>query len=139
MNESVMQEVQGFVSNWKNDPLHVKAAFEEWAQFLAGLSDVSLEFKARPGISYSLRARNAAQKERQLFVLLDVVDDEPETRWLSVCFFADMASDPEEQGDFVPGGLNGEDAICFNVDEDSAEMRNYVAERLAEAARNAAS
>ncbi|MBD5538592.1 MAG: hypothetical protein HDQ94_01130 [Desulfovibrio sp.] len=139
MNGTVAQEVKRFEDGWKDDPLHVKPAFEAWEQFLGGLADVSLDFKARPGISYSLRARHAAQKGRELFVLVDVVDDEPESRWLSVCFYADMVNDPDEKGDFVPQGLMGEDAMCFNLDEDSAEMRDYIAARLAEAARNAAS
>ena len=134
-----MQEVSQFTADWKADPLHVKPAFEAWGDFLADLDDVSLDFKARPGISYSLRARHAAQKARELFVLVDVVDDEPESRWLSVCFYADMVNDPDEKGDFVPQGLMGEDAMCFNLDEDSPEMRDYIAARLAEAARNAAS
>lgn len=134
-----MQEVEQFAADWKQDPLQVKPAFEAWGQYLAGLDGVSLDFKARPGISYSLRARHAAQKARELFVLVDVVDDEPESRWLSVCFYADMVNDPDEKGDFVPQGLMGEDAMCFNLDEDSPEMRDYIAARLAEAARNAAS
>lgn len=134
-----MQEVEQFTADWKQDPLNVKPAFEAWERFLAGLDDVSLDFKARPGISYSLRARHAAQKARELFVLVDVVDDEPESRWLSVCFYADMVNDPDEKGDFVPQGLMGEDAMCFNLDEDSPEMRDYIAARLTEAARNAAS
>ena len=139
MKESVVKAVKEFEADWKADPLKVKPAFESWRQFLAGLTDVDLDFKARPGISYSLRARHAAQKARELFVLVDVVDDEPESRWLSVCFYADMVNDPEEKGDFVPQGLMGEDALCFNLDEDSPEMRDYIAARLAEAARNAAS
>ncbi|MDO5484099.1 MAG: hypothetical protein Q4F27_04245, partial [Desulfovibrionaceae bacterium] len=98
----------------------------------------SLEFKARPGISYSVRARHEAQTERKLFVLIDVVDDEPESRWLSVCFYADMISDPEENGDFVPQGLMGEDAACFNLDEADESMRSYIAARLAEASQAAA-
>lgn len=138
MNESSEQELRRFEEDWREDPLHVKQAFEAWHRFLAGLPDVGLEFKARPGISYSLRARHAAQKARELFVLVDVVDDEPESRWLSVCFYADMVSDPDEQGDFVPQGLLGEDAMCFNLDEDSPEMREYIAARLTEAARHAA-
>ena len=134
-----MQEVKQFEADWRADPLNVKPAFEAWEAFLGGLADVSLDFKARPGISYSLRARHAAQKDRELFVLVDVVDDEPESRWLSVCFYADMITDPDELGDFVPQGLMGADAMCFNLDEDSAEMRDYIAARLAEAAKNAAS
>lgn len=139
MNESVARELNQFEADWRQDPLHVKPAFKAWERFLADLPGVSLEFKARPGISYSLRARHAAQKTRELFVLVDVVDDEPDSRWLSVCFYADMVSDPGEQGDFVPQGLLGEDAICFNLDEDAAEVRDYIAARLTEAARNAAS
>ncbi|MBD5626640.1 MAG: hypothetical protein HDQ90_03995 [Desulfovibrio sp.] len=139
MNGPVVEEVKQFEAGWTADPLQVKPAFAAWAQFLEGLRDVSLDFKARPGISYSLRARHAAQKGRELFVLVDVVDDEPESRWLSVCFYADMVTDPDEQGDFVPQGLMGEDAMCFNLDEDSPEMRDYIAARLAEAASNAAS
>ena len=58
-------------------------------------------------MSYSLRAANAKNDERPLFVLVDVVDDEPEARWLSVCFYADMVNDPNELGDFVPSGSWG--------------------------------
>ena len=71
-------------------------------------------------------------------MLVDVVDDEPESRWLSVCFYADMITDPDEKGDYVPEGLMGEDACCFNLDEDDAAMRAYIAARLAEAVRAAA-
>ncbi|MDE5880042.1 MAG: hypothetical protein K2G99_08550, partial [Desulfovibrio sp.] len=86
MKGAVAEEVKQFEDGWTVDPLQVKPAFEAWERFLAGLENVGLDFKARPGISYSLRARHAAQKGRELFVLVDVVDDEPESRWLSVCF-----------------------------------------------------
>ena len=132
------QDVRDFLDNWQADPLKVKEAFVVYKDFLVGLSGVSLDFKARPGISYSLRARHEAQRKRELFVLVDVVDDEPESRWLSVCFYADMITDPDEKGDYVPEGLMGEDACCFNLDEDDAAMRAYIAARLAEAARAAA-
>lgn len=132
------QDVRDFLDNWQADPLKTKEAFVVYKDFLVGLSGVSLDFKARPGISYSLRARHEAQRKRELFVLVDVVDDEPESRWLSVCFYADMITDPDEKGDYVPEGLMGEDACCFNLDEDDAAMRAYIAARLAEAARAAA-
>ena len=35
-------------------------------------------------------------------------------------------------------GLMGEDACCFNLDEDDDAMRAYIADRIAEAARSAA-
>ena len=55
-----------------------------------------------------------------------------------MCFYADMITDPSELGDYVPQGLMGEDACCFNLDEDDADMRAYIADRLREAAAKAA-
>ena len=133
--------VEELVQAWQSDPLNARAAFLAYRDYLAGLENVSLEFKARPGVSYSLRARNAAQKRRELFVLVDVVDDEPESRWLSVCFYADMIQDPDELGDYVPAKLSFEPdervvAACCLKDDDA--MRAYIADRIAEAARSAA-
>lgn len=138
MSTACPQEVREFLNHWQTDPLNARQAFMAYRDFLVNLSGVSLDFKARPGVSYSLRARHEAQQQRELFVLVDVVDDEPESRWLSVCFYADMITDPDELGDYVPEGLMGEDACCFNLDEDDATMREYIAARLAEAAKSAA-
>lgn len=96
------------------DPQNAKAAFTAYMDFVAAHSGVSFTFKARPGVSYSLRARHAAQTKRELFVLLDVVDDEPDNRWLSgSTFYNNMVTDAEDKGDFVPDGLMDEDARCF--------------------------
>lgn len=138
MSISCPQAVQDFLNNWQQDPLQAKEAFTDFQGFLASRPGVSLDFKARPGVSYSLRARHESQQKRELFVLVDVVDDEPENRWLSVCSYADMISDPDELGDYVPEGLMGEDACCFNLDGDDPSMRGYIAARLAEAAQAAA-
>lgn len=138
MSISCPQAVQDFLDKWQEDPLQAKAAFTDFRNFLAGRPGVSLDFKARPGVSYSLRARHESQQKRELFVLVDVVDDEPENRWLSVCFYADMITDPDELGDYVPEGLMGEDASCFNLDGDDPGMRGYIAARLAEAVKAAA-
>ena len=138
MSAACLREVREFLDKWQTDPLNVRRAFTAYRDFLANLPGVSLDFKARPGVSYSLRARHEAQQQRELFVLVDVVDDEPESRWLSVCFYADMITDPDELGDYVPEGLMGEDACCFNLDEDDAAMRDYIAARMAEAAKNVA-
>lgn len=132
-----MKELDDFLNIWVIDPNSAKNAFVEYLNFLKGKDDVELDFKARPGISYSLRAKKKAQNERNLFTLIDVVDDEPENRWLSVCFYADLVTDPEERGDFVPGGLLGENAICFNLEEDDADMQKYILNRLEEASTNA--
>ncbi len=131
-------QLQDFINGWQKDNLNLKPAFLQYRDYLADLPDVCLDFKGRPGISYSLRAKNSAQQKRELFALVDVVDDEPESRWLSVCFYADMVTDPDEQGDFVPEGLLGENALCFNLDEDNADMCAYIQARLEEAAKSAA-
>lgn len=138
MTADCPQGLREFLDDWKDDPLKAREAFTAFRDFLAARPGVSLDFNARPGVSYSLRARHEAQKGRELFVLVDVVDDEPESRWLSVCFYADMVSDPEDRGDVVPEGLMDEDACCFNLDEDDPAMRAYIAARLSEAAKNAA-
>ena len=131
------QELETFLESWTADPNGAKEAFIRFRDFLLTTPDVRFEFKARPGVSYSLRAANPKQS-RPLFVLVDVVDDEPEARWLSVCFYADMINDPDELGDFVPSGLMGEDACCLNLEEDDAAMRDYILSRLGEAAAAAA-
>lgn len=100
-------ELATFLETWTTDPNNAKDAFVRFKDFLLTTPDVRFDFKARPGVSYSLRAANAKNDERPLFVLVDVVDDEPEARWLSVCFYADMVNDPDELGDFVPSGLMG--------------------------------
>jgi hypothetical protein len=99
-----------------------------------GKKDVAYEFHPRPGVTYSLRA-SVPGHSRPLFVMIDVIEDQP--RWLSVCFFGDMVQDPEERGAFVPGGLLGQDALCFDLEVCVEETVSYVAARLEEAYRNA--
>ncbi len=132
-----MKEMDDFMNMWVIDPNNAKKVFQEYFDFLNNKGDVAFDFKASPGISYSLRAKNNAQKDRNLFTLIDVVDDEPENRWLSICFYADLVTDPQEMGDYVPGGLLGEDAICFNLEEDDQETKKYILGRLDEAYKNA--
>ena len=96
-----------------------------------------VSFKARPVITYSLRGTHPKQKKRPLFVMNDVIDDDPENRWLSVCFYDTLISDPEERGDFVPGGLLGEDARCFDLEGFDEELLRYIEERLSEAYQRA--
>ena len=125
------QELQVFLQEWKTDTLGLKPVFEACHATLAALPGVTLEFKGRPGVSYSLRAKHAAQSSRPLFVLVDVIDDDPAARWLSVCFYANLVTDPQERGDVVPGGLMGEDACCFDVEDPQAG--GYLQDRLHEA------
>ncbi len=126
-------KIDTWLENWIVDPLNAKFAFMTYYNFLQGQNTV-LEFIERPGISYSLRAKYEEQ-ERPLVVLLDVVDDDADERWLSVCFYADTVQDPKELGDFVPKGLMGQDALCLNLDEDDDGMRTYILERIREATK----
>ncbi|MBQ7586322.1 MAG: hypothetical protein IJU40_08760, partial [Desulfovibrionaceae bacterium] len=130
-------ELNTFLASWVDDPNLAKVAFIEYQKLLTQ-EGVSFSFKGRPGISYSLRAKHVNQTKRELFVLIDVVDDEPDKRWLSVCFYNDMVQDPLEKGDFVPQGLLNEDALCFNLDDNDSEQKAYIAERLQEALAHAA-
>lgn len=132
-----MKELDVFLEEWREDPLKAKTVFKQYYDYLASLPGMKFSFKARPGVSYSLRASRQAQTKRDLFTLIDVIDDDPQNRWLSVCFYADMVEDPEDLGDFVPAGLNNEDALCFNLDEDDAHISEYILKRLSEAANKA--
>ena len=67
-----------------------------------------------------------------------MIDDDPAERWLSVCFYGDMISDPAERGEIIPGGLAGSDGYCFDMVEDDEGLAYYIVERLVEAGAAAA-
>jgi len=67
--------------------------------------------------------------------MVDVIEVDP--RWLSVCFYGEMITDPEEAGDYVPEGLLGEDAVCFDIETHDADRLAYVTARIDEAYRAA--
>jgi len=136
-NEKEEMKMEEMLAGWKTDPRDVKAAFVGLKKNLEGKKDTVLSFNARPGITYSLRAtvKEPAVGDKPMFVMVDVIDDDPEDRWLSVCFFGDMITDPDELGDFVPGGLLGEDAHCFDYDNQDEDLLSYIAQRMDEAHR----
>ncbi|MFV0423297.1 hypothetical protein [Oleidesulfovibrio sp.] len=133
MQPDAVNELSNLLSNWE-DYNGARKAFEMFKSHLESFDGVTFDFKARPGISYSLRAAHPNQQGRKLFTLVDIIDDDPAERWLSVCFYEDMINDPEELGDFVPGGLLGEDAHCLDLDEWDEERVEYIKARLSEAA-----
>lgn len=135
MANSTDAELKAFIETWEDTAEKVKAVFLHFRDYLNGKDGVSLEFIPRPGVTYSLRAVHAAQKKRSLFVMVDVIEDTP--RWLSVCFYGEMISDPDELGDFVPEGLLGEDAVCFDIMENDETLINYIDLRLDEACQSA--
>ena len=91
----------------------------------------------RPGVSYSLRATHALQKKRALFLIMDIINDDPENRWLSVCFYPDMITDPEHKGNLIPLGLLGEDGYCFDLEKWDEAYLNYLEVRQDEAYNSA--
>ena len=129
------QEFQAFLEAWEDTPEGIKNAFVRLNENLAIKNGIRLTFKARPGISYSLRATHALQKKRALFVIIDVIDDddEPKNRWLSVCFYPDMITDPEERGNLIPWGLLEEDGYCFDLEEWDEQYLRYLEARQDEA------
>ncbi|MFZ5563507.1 MAG: hypothetical protein ACOZBW_05595, partial [Thermodesulfobacteriota bacterium] len=69
----------------------------------------------------------------ELFAVVDVIDDDPGNRWLSVCFYGETITDPDERGGLIPGGLLGEDGYCFDMDEADDALTTYLQKRMDEA------
>ncbi|MFA6010234.1 MAG: hypothetical protein WC799_09630 [Desulfobacteraceae bacterium] len=137
INQDVLTEINGFLETWTEDANSMKRAFVRLMHHLESMQGVSFGFKGRAGVSYSLRAKHDNQKNRELFVLMDVIDDEPDARWLAVFFYGDLITDPDEKGDLVPEGLAGDDGYCFNLDEWDENEISYLEDRLGEACTHA--
>lgn len=135
MSSEVLSRIDKFIELWPD--CKAKDAFLEFKDLLCNLRDIEISFVEREKISYSLRAKHKAQTTRKLFVMIDVIDDDPENRWLSICFYGDMISDPQEKGDLIPGGLLGEDGYCFDLEEFNKEDIDYIKDRIKEAYENA--
>jgi len=130
-----MKELNEFIELWEN--CFMKKAFLRFKNLLESKQNISIIFNPRPKISYSLRAKHLNQRERAFFVMIDVIDDDPSNRWLSICFYKDMITDPEEKGDLIPGGLHGEDGYCFDLEEWDENYIRYIEDRIEEAYKNA--
>ena len=131
VKQATEQELNTFIAAWKETPERNREAFLHFKEYLNKKEGVILDFRLRPGITYSLRAVHANQIEKGLFAIVDIIKDEP--RWLSVCFYDAMIADPEEKGDFIPEGLLGEDAVCFDLTQWDDELIRYIEARLDEA------
>jgi len=135
MSEKTEQELNTFIEEWKETTEKNREVFIHFREYLSNKEGVTLDFIPRPGVTYSLRAVHTDQKEKDLFVMVDVIEGDP--RWLSICFYGEMISDPEEKGDFVPEGLLGEDAVCFDIEKLDEALIRYIEARLDEACQNA--
>ena len=135
MEKDAHAELNAFVAEWPETPEGNREVFQRLRGRLDGKEGVALEFVPRPGVTYSLRAVHAGPGKNGLLAMVDVIEDSP--RWLSVCFYREMITDPEQRGSMVPGGLLGEDAVCFDIDKRDDEFIRYVELRLDEACRKA--
>ena len=131
-NISEIKEIADLLNGWITDNNGMKAAFTEIIELLESLDGLVYSFNPRPGISYSLRAI-VDNSEKKLLTLLDVIDDDPDNRWISICFYAETITDPDEEGDLIPGGLLGEDGYCFDLFENDGDSVSYIKDRITEA------
>ncbi|AOY57003.1 MULTISPECIES: hypothetical protein [Desulfococcus] len=120
-----------FIDNWEETSEGNRKAFLRLKAHLAAKDGAVLTFIPRKGVTYSLRGTHPRQTDKSLFVMVDVIEDAP--RWISVCFYGEMITDPDELGDFVPEGLLGEDAICFDIEEWDDAQIGYIESRIDEA------
>ena len=128
-----MEKIHTFIDSWTADGLQTKPVFVALYQSLQTMEKAEIEFHERPGISYSLRGMRPDRRDRPLFVMIDVIDDAPDERWLSVCFYEEMIEDPDALGDLIPEGLLGSDGYCFDVSEADDRLLAYMQARLREA------
>ena len=128
-----MSSLDAFTQDWTTDGLKIKPMFLSFYETVSNMENVAVSYVGRPGISHSLRAAHSDQKRRPLFVMIDVIDDEPGQRWLSVCFYGDMITDPEALGDLIPEGLLGDDGYCFDISGPDEDLHEYVRQRIHEA------
>lgn len=133
----IVAEVESFIEQWGGDDNQMRNCFKDLLECVRQLDAVSLDFVARPGVSFSLRPKHEKQSDRNMYAMIDVIDDDPAERWLSVCFYGDMITDPQERGEVVPGGLAGDDGYCFDMYDADEEMTAYLKDRLIEGCRNA--
>jgi hypothetical protein len=136
--ETAALEIEAFLDGWKGEIQPMRDWFRLFYRELSSIEGVTLTFVARPGVSYSIRPVHKMQIERDKFAIIDVIDDDPNERWLSVCFYEDMITDPHERGELIPGGLAGKDGYCFDLCENDKELALYLLDRLKEAGAAAA-
>lgn len=134
MNKVKIKKLSALLDSWEQDNNGTKKAFLEFYDLLESKEGIAISFKSRPGVSHSLRAsmKERGEKDR-ILTLLDIIDDDPENRWLSICFYAETITDPQEEGDIIPGGLMGEDGYCFDLFDEDEEMVAYLKDRMNEA------
>lgn len=82
MNGNDAAYIRNFLATW-NDESGMKELCEILHAHMASLAGAALSFVSRPGVSHSIRLTGGTG---DILALLDVIDDDPAGRWLSLCF-----------------------------------------------------
>ncbi len=130
------RNLTGILEKWTRYDQDIKGAFVRLANRFSEKTGAVLSFVPRPGISYSLRAGIRAEDAVTLVTLIDIVDDDPDSKWLSVCFYDDRVTDPAGEGNMVPKGVLGIDGYCFDLFENREDIVSYLEQRIDEAFEN---
>jgi hypothetical protein len=134
-----MGDVDGLkdlMAAWPENQLELRQAFEELTEYARTRPGTNVSLISRAGVSHSFRATAEdpnPERDRPFFLLVDVIVSEADPWFISVCFFEDDITDPEDLGDSIPQGLFGENGCCFDVDDYDADLLSYVTKRIAEA------
>ena len=124
------------LKDWPEVQNDLRRAFEELTKFALGLPRAQGSLVSRSGVSHSFRVdleNPLENRQRPVFMLVDVVLSPADPWFLSVCFYEDEVTDPEELGNPIPQGLYDETGYCFDVDEYDRELLEYLEERGREA------
>ena len=128
-------ELVELLEDWKDGLQKIKSVFLDIKDTLLKKDDTILNFKSRPGVSYSLRAslNHRDNQKKRLYALVDIIDDDPQNRWLSICFYTEMITDPKELGNMVPEGILGVDGYCFDLFEFDQHLISYIKQKIDQA------
>lgn len=135
MDNTQPLRIEQLLASWPPDQPELLTVFNHLSSTAREMPGVKSELVSRPGVSHSFRAALEFPKpgrNRPVFLLIDVVVSQSEPWFLSVCFYADEITDPEELGNPIPKGLYEETGYCFDV-ETLDEQMDYLIERMKEA------
>ena len=136
MSAEADMTLEQFLEQWPSAEAGLKKSLLAYRQGVLDMQGVGESFLPRPGVSYSLRwdlDPKPEGREKPLFAMADVVPLGEEELMLSLCFYGDDISDPDELGNFIPDGLYGENGHCFDLEGDDPDLVAYCLQRAAEA------
>ncbi|MCB2188923.1 MAG: hypothetical protein KQJ78_21085 [Deltaproteobacteria bacterium] len=128
--------LEDLLALWPENQLAVRDHLLALKAAAEALPGAVWSFLPRPGVSYSLRFTldpAPVGRTRPVFFLVDTVPLAEDEFLLSVCFYEDEITDPEERGNAIPQGLFNETGYCFDMDEEDEDLLGYCLERLKEA------